>query len=115
MKKTIKVFEIIGEPLCAAHDDGQAVFNVIRQEILNGIQLEISFEGIELIISAFLNVAIGQLYGEFSEEKIDNEISYAHLEEDDKELLNLVIANAKRYYRNQENYDIATKEVLEYA
>ena len=113
-KKTIRISRIIGSPICVAVEDGQKVFDILHRAILDDVQFEVSFEGVDLIISAFLNIAIGQLYGEFEEAKIDRMLSYTHLADDDKELLRLVVANAQRYYGNRENYDKATQEVLEY-
>jgi len=114
-KKKIKVLDFLSDPLCVTVEDGQKIFDLIQPEIANNVPLEVSFERIDLIISAFLNVAIGQLYGTFTEEKIGSLLSYSHLEEDDMELLRIVVANALRYYSNQENYDLAAQEVLEYA
>ena len=114
MKKTIRVSAVIGSKICIAVEDGQKLFDILHQAISDNDQLEVSFEGIELIISAFLNTAIGQLYGVFSEETVTTMISYTHLEEDDEELLRLVIANALRYYSNREGYDNAVREDLDY-
>ena len=115
MIKIIKVSTVIGGAICVATEDGQKLFDVISQSIEDDVQLEISFEGIELIISAFLNTAIGQLYGKFPKDKIDKMLSYTHLEDDDRNLLRLVVANALRYFSNQDFYDNATWEVLDYA
>ena len=115
MRETIKVSAVIGGKICVAVEDGQKLFDILYQAITENVQLEVSFEGIDLIISAFLNVAIGQLYGTFSEEIITKAIVYSHLEDDDKELLRRVVANALRYFSNQDGYDSAVREVLEYA
>jgi len=114
-KQTIRVSQVIGSSICVAIEDGQKVFDILHQAISESTQLNVSFEGIELIISAFLNTAIGQLYGEFSEKEIEDTIFYLFLEKDDQELLQIVVDNAKRYYRNQKEYDSAMQEVLEYA
>ena len=113
MRSTVKVSDIIRETICVACEDGQKVFEVLRQAILENRQICVSFEGISWIIPAFLNAAIGQLYGEFSENKIDAIIAYTHLEEDDRALLLIVIDKAQRYYRNQEGYNNAMQEVLD--
>ncbi len=51
-------------------DDGQKVHDKIAPLLREGRKVSLSFDRIETIISAFLNAAIGQLYGEFPEEKI---------------------------------------------
>jgi len=98
VKNTIRVSNVIGSSICVAVEDGQKLFDVLCQAIRENDLLELSFEGIDLIIPAFLNVAIGQLYGTFSEETISNVLFYTYLEDDDQALLELVIANALRYY-----------------
>jgi Icc-related predicted phosphoesterase len=99
MKKTIKVFAVIGSKICVAAEDGQKLFDLLYQAISDNDRLDVSFENIELITAAFLNTAVGQLYGVFSEETITTLVSYTHLEEADEELFRLVVANALRYYR----------------
>ena len=76
MRKTIRVSDIIGSPICVSTEDGQKLFDVICQAISDNVQLEVSFEGIELIISAFLNVAIGQIYGTVFKEKVEDAEEY---------------------------------------
>jgi len=65
---TLSVFEIIGSPLCVASDDGEKVYERIRKAIRQGRSVVLSFVNITSMVPTFLNVAIGQLYGEFSEE-----------------------------------------------
>jgi hypothetical protein len=96
----LRVSSVIGSKICVATEDGQKLFDILHHAVSNGEKLNVSFEGIELVIEAFLNIAIGQLYGTFSEETITAMISYTHLQEDDAELLNLVTSNALRYYSN---------------
>ncbi|MCL5126448.1 MAG: STAS-like domain-containing protein [Deltaproteobacteria bacterium] len=61
---TISFFEIVGSPLCVASDDGEKVYERIRKAIKQGRSVALSFMNITSLTSAFLNTAIGQLYGE---------------------------------------------------
>ena len=63
-----------------------------------------------MLISLFLNVAIGQLYGFFNEAKIRAQLKVECLSSDDMELLKRVVDNAKKYYSSQESYDKAWLE-----
>jgi hypothetical protein len=49
---------------------------------------------------AFLNVAIGQPYGEFSEEEIRAKLSVKDMEPDDLFLPKRVVETAKAYFKN---------------
>ncbi len=63
----IKVADLIGSPLGISAEDGQKVFGKVEQLVKAGKEVTISFENITMLISLFLNVAIGQLYGSFNE------------------------------------------------
>lgn len=103
----IKVSDIIGSSLCISAEDGQKVFGKILPVLKDGQSIVLSFENVEVLISLFLNVAIGQLYGVFSPEQIKAQVAVEGLAEDDVELLKRVIENAKKYYANAKAYDTA--------
>jgi len=104
---TIKVADLIGSPLCISTEDGQKVFDKVESLLHSGRQVTISFDRVNMLISLFLNVAIGQLYGSFSEETVRSMVQVDGLSGDDMELLKRVVDNAKKYYANQKGYDAA--------
>lgn len=104
----ISVVNMIGT-LCVSADDGQRLHDKIAQNIRQGNRVEVSFAGVETLISAFLNAAIGQLYGEFSDESISSHLRIEGLEIEDAELLERVTKNAKVYFANRRSYDEAWK------
>jgi hypothetical protein len=107
---TIKVAALIGNLVCISADDGQKVYTKIEQLMREGKRITVSFENVTMLISLFLNVAIGQLYGTFDEQTIHNQLRVEGLEPDDMELLKRVVDNAKKYYSNKESYDVARKK-----
>lgn len=106
----IKVADLIGSALCISAEDGQKVFGKIEELMKAGKQVTISFENVTMLISLFLNIAIGQLYGSFSEESIRAQLKVEGLSSDDMELLKRVVDNAKKYYSNKKSYDDAWLE-----
>lgn len=106
-KITIRVADIIGSALCISSEDGQKVFDILKPLIESGKQVILSFERINTIISLFLNAAIGQLYGSFSEEQIQSQLEYSNMADDDREILERVVDNAQKYYANPDGYDEA--------
>lgn len=104
---TIKVGDIIGSPLCISAEDGQRIFEKIESLMKKGKKVIISFDRVTMLISLFLNVAIGQLYGSFNEEEIRSMVKVEGLSGDDMELLKRVVDNAKKYYSNPAGYDAA--------
>jgi len=106
----IKVTDLIGSPLCISAEDGQKIFDNIKNILKEARQVTVSFENVTMLISLFLNVAIGQLYGSFSVETIRNQLKVEGLSLDDMELLKRVVDNAKKYYSNKKSYDDAWLE-----
>ena len=81
----------------------------IVQLVREGKQVTVSFANVTMLVSLFLNVAIGQLYGSFDEQQIRNQLKVEGLAPDDMELLKRVVDNAKKYYPNKKAYDDAWK------
>jgi len=106
----ISILEIVGSPICVSEEDGQAVHDKIAPFIQDHKPVVISFAGVTDLISAFLNVAIGQLYGEFNEEQIRELLTVSDMEPDELDLLKQVNDNAKAYFKNRQAYDQAWKD-----
>ncbi|MFH0957760.1 MAG: STAS-like domain-containing protein [Pseudomonadota bacterium] len=102
----------LGSPLCVASDDGKKVYERIRKAIRQRRSLALSFVNITRLTPAFLNAAIGQLYGEFSEEEIRTKLSVKDMAPDDLVLLKRVVETAKEYFKNPELHMKATEELL---
>lgn len=96
----IKVFEVIGSSICVASDDGNTLFEQIASALKEGRSVELSFEHVANLTSAFLNAAIGQLYGPFKESEIRERMSVTDLAQDDLALLRRVVDTAKAYFQN---------------
>jgi len=106
----VRVFDVVGGPLCVSADDGQAVHDKIVPLLREDRKVAVSFEKVETMISAFLNAAIGQLYGEFPEDKIRALLSVREMSQEDLALLKRVVDNAKLYFQNRKQFDQAWKE-----
>ena len=102
---TLRVTDIIGTQLCISAEDGQKVFEKIKKLLEQGKGINISFENATTLISLFLNVSIGQLYGSFPEDLIRSHIRIQDIAEDDRDMLRRVEENAKKYYANPHGYD----------
>lgn len=105
----IKVADLIGSPLCISSEDGNKVYDQISALIKDGRDIVLSFERVKLLISLFLNAAIGRLYGSFNEDEIRAHLRVEGLTPEDMEILKKVVANAKKYYANPRQYDEAWK------
>jgi hypothetical protein len=106
----VRAFDVIGSSLGVSSDDGQKVHDKVAPLLREGRKVSLSFDRIETIISAFLNAAIGQLYGEFPEEKIRALFNVRDMAQEDLALLKRVVDNAKLYFANRKEFDQAWKE-----
>ena len=109
---TISVYQVVGSPLCVASGDGQKVFDRIDPALKAGRSVNLSFENVTALTSAFLNAAIGQLYGTFEEDKIRSHITITDIQKSDLGLFIAVVRAAKAYFRNKESFDEAIREEL---
>lgn len=106
----VRIFDIVGGPLCVSAEDGQRVHDKIVPLLRDGTKVVLSFEQVETLISAFLNAAIGQLYGEFSEDRIRELVSVRDMADEDQAVLKRVVENAKAYFKAPKQFDQAWKE-----
>ena len=74
----ILVANIIDSEVAAFHEDGLKVYDAIRKAVDEGQHVELSFEGIDQCATQFLNAAIGKLYMEIGEPKVDSSVSFIH-------------------------------------
>src|SRR5262249_4150656 len=100
---TVHIAQIVDGGVCVAASDGHKVHKVIYLEINKNNRVKISFSGVTRLTTAFLNAAVGQLYGEFSEETIRRHLAPPvdaeawHLKR-----LKLVVDRAKVFFRDPE-------------
>lgn len=114
MPKNIRIslFEVVGSPFCVASDNGQKVYDRLAAALRVNQEVIFSFRNVTALTGAFLNAAVGQLYGTFNEKQIRNLLKVEDAEQDDLALLNSVINNAKLYFKDPKRYDRAVREVM---
>lgn len=103
-KTRISMYEVVGGSLCVASSDGQKVYNRIAAALEANRCVTLSFHNVATLTSAFLNAAIGQLYGAFSEEQIRSQLKVEDVEQDDLALLKQVVDTAKLYFKEPRRF-----------
>ena len=110
----VKIYDVIGKNIAISTEDGKKIFETLKNEIeKNESHIVVSFEGIDMLISHFLNESIGELYSYFGKSKWDilDSIKYIDIDEDDLELLQKkVIPNYKGDLKKQQEIQ---KKVLD--
>lgn len=96
----ISVFEVTSSPLCVASSDGQKIHDRLAMTLQAGRSVTLSFRNVSTLTTAFLDTAIGQLYGVFSEKQIRSSLKVQDMQADDLALLKRVIKTAKQYFKD---------------
>ncbi|WP_345974773.1 STAS-like domain-containing protein [Sulfurimonas sp. HSL3-7] len=108
----INVFSIVGQKDCTLPEDGDKVYQTIKKALVENKKTIINFKNVEKLTTAFLNNAIGKLYGEFEEAKLKDSLSVENLSESGKVRLKRVVTNAKNYFSNPDKMKESIKEIL---
>ncbi|MEA5552883.1 STAS-like domain-containing protein [Anabaena cylindrica UHCC 0172] len=105
-----KAYDIVGKYAITA-DGGQKLYDQIHSCLLTGNPVKIDFRGVKVFASPFVNFAFGQLLKDIPAEKLNQLLEFTFLNEDGSDVINHVMANAKRYY-SDEKYRNAVDTVI---
>jgi hypothetical protein len=108
----IRVTDLINSPRAVDAADGERVFMEVCPLLKASQKVQLSFDGITMVITAFLNAAVGKLYGEMPEERIDDLLEVSHLRDAFRPALDKSIQWSKAYFENRERMEQAIKEEL---
>jgi len=95
---TINIVNTVGDSFCVEAADGQKVFELIKKALSDKRKVTLSFLNVEMLTTAFLNTAIGQLYKDFSEELIKKNLKVENMSQNGLVSLKRVVDTAKLYY-----------------
>lgn len=109
---TINVYEVVGSELCVAASDGQKVYDQIQTALQMKKVVLLTFRNVTGLTSAFLNAAIGQLYGTFDEATIRAGLRVRDMNPEDRALLKRVVDTAKEYFKDPDRFKKANREIL---
>lgn len=112
MDKYIDVAEKIDSPSALTQDLGDIIYKEIFDSIKNKTIIYVDFANVESMITPFLNNAIGQLYKDYTSDEIKQYLVLKNFPPTKNATLNIVIDNAKKYYKNKAAYEKAVKEVI---
>ena len=108
----INVVKVVGDSICVTDEDGKKVYDVINNALSDGKKIIISFDGVTDLTSAFLNNAIGQLYGNFDEAFVKSKISVTDISKIDVVILKRVVDRAKSFFDDPDHYIRVANAVL---
>jgi len=110
---TISIVNTIGDVYGVEAEDGQKVFNLVKRAFDNGYKVVLSFLNIEMLTTAFLNTAVGQLYKDYPEDLIKKYLSVRDISGSGKVSLKRVVDTAKIYYKDPGALERSINDILE--
>jgi hypothetical protein len=112
MDKRLIVSEIIGGDSAVSSDSGSLVFKQLEEVLAKGSEVVLDFSGIELMTTAFLNAAIGQLYNTHSSDQLNRLLKLENVADDDRILFKKVVTRAKEYFSNKSHFEDSANNAL---
>ncbi len=109
----LKVKDYTKNHLAVSAVDGEKLYNVIIEGFGEKETVDLDFEGIEIMISAFLNTAIGKLYRQYSPEQIRKLLRLKNLSRDDASLLKIVTDHAKKRFGIANKSDLDNIDLID--
>jgi len=109
----INVFNVVGSPFSVEAGDGQQGFELVYKAFKENKKVVLSFLNVEILTTAFLNSAVGQLYKDFSETDIKQNLQVKDITQPGAVALKRVVDTAKLYYKNPDAMENSIKTLLD--
>lgn len=110
---TINIVNTIGDVYGVEVEDGQRVFDLVVKAFKDNKKVNLSFQNIEMLTTAFLNAAVGQLYKDHLESYIKENLKVSDISESGKVALKRVVDTAKLFFKDPEALKRSIDEILE--
>ena len=104
--------DILQHDKAITYEDGEKVYALISQALTQEKKVILDFQGITLVIPAFLHAAIGELYKNFDSDFLNNHLILKNIEGTNKVLLDMVIKYTKQYIADPETFERAIKNTF---
>ena len=111
--ETINIVNTIDTRLCTEATDGLKVHDLICNALNEKRTIHVSFQNVEVLTVGFLNEAIGRLYRDYPVEEIKTCVLVEELSLSGAVTLKRVVETAKLQYRNPENLEQISNNLLE--
>ncbi|MFN6378237.1 MAG: STAS-like domain-containing protein [Flavobacteriales bacterium] len=110
---TLNIFNIVGSPFCVEADDGDRVYHLVIKALEAKRKVVLSFYNVEMLTTAFLNTAVGQLYRDYSEDFIKENLSVDGMSKSGLVSLKRVVDTAKLFYKDPDAMRRSIDDILD--
>lgn len=108
----IIVYNVVGNSFCVEADDGQLIYDLLDKAFKENRITQLDFQNVEMITSAFLNTAVGQLYRDYAASFIKEHLSVVNMLPEDMSLLKRTVDTAKLFYSDPDRLQKSIDEIL---
>ena len=93
-------------------DEGEIIFQILSEQFSQGNKVILDFTGVEMMTTAFLNVAIGNLYKTYNSDQLKEMMEFNGLTESIAMKIKQVTDAAKLFYLDEEKFSNIIDKVL---
>ena len=104
--------DILQHDKAITYEDGEKVYALICQALTQEKKVILDFQGISIVIPAFLHASVGELYKDFDSDFLNNHLILKNIEGTNKVLLDMVIKYTKQYIADPETFERAIKNTF---
>lgn len=109
----IKVNEVVGSNIAISTEKGEMLLKTIKKALELDEVVTVNFEGISDLTTAFLNIAIGHLYNDYSGGDLNKRLRVKCLDDLDMYLVSQVIDRVKMNKKKEDEFTNSIREVLD--
>lgn len=109
----IRIHEKVGSSAAVSSEIGRDIYDIIDNALEKDYLINLDFNDISLLTSAFLNAAIGRLYNKYSSESLQSKLRLTNISQVDLQLLKRVTDTAKQYFKQKKKMDDIINGIFE--
>jgi len=112
-KKQIVVDQLVTGHKAVTPDEGAPIYKLLMESLNKGEHVVLSFSGLDMMTTAFLNVVIGDLYKTYTSEDLRSKLELTGLDEGGMRRVKKVTDRAKSFYHAPDQYSEIVNSVLD--
>lgn len=85
-------------------EEGRIINNLISEAFSKGENVILDFSDVDMLTTAYLNVAIGELYGTYTSDELKHRLTLVNYSDVTAERIKRVTTRAKQFYDNPDEF-----------
>ena len=98
----ILVKDLVAGGNAVYESEGNSLYYLLEDRIINGKSVKVSFKGIDVITHEFLNASIGRICSNFDRRLLKQKLEILDTKESHRDFFKAVIIAGREYYKKKE-------------